>query len=170
MIEWACGCAGDADNDLLELYCGIGNFTLPLARHFRYVLATEVSKTAVSAARHNRAINGADNLQLARLSAEDVATALAGIRPFRRLQDLSPGLGEHDFSTVFVDPPRAGLDSATESLVSGFERIIYISCNPHSLAENLQGLCATHRVERLAFFDQFPYTDHMECGILLKGR
>jgi tRNA (uracil-5-)-methyltransferase len=168
MIHWACGCARDLGGDLLELYCGNGNFTLPLANHFDRVLATELSKNSIRAARHNVERNALTNLQLARLSAQEMSEALAGVRPFRRLQQLDPALQEHEFSTVLVDPPRAGLDAATEALVGNFDQIIYISCNPLTLTGNLRQLCATHRVERLAFFDQFPYTDHMECGVLLK--
>jgi tRNA (uracil-5-)-methyltransferase len=52
-------------------------------------------------------------------------------------------------------------------MAARFQTIIYISCNPHSLAENLQALDATHRIGQFALFDQFPYTDHMECGVLL---
>jgi tRNA (uracil-5-)-methyltransferase len=73
-------------------------------------------------------------------------------------------------NTVLVDPPRAGLDSATVQLVSRFNDIIYISCNPQTLAENLQQLCKTHDIVRLAVFDQFPYTHHIESGVWLQKR
>jgi len=51
--------------------------------------------------------------------------------------------------------------------VQAYPRILYISCNPQTLSENLQTLSQTHDVTRLALFDQFPYTHHMECGVLL---
>jgi len=170
MIEWACEQAAHCDGDLLELYCGNGNFTMPLAQKFPYVLATEVSKKSIAAAQYNRAANGVDNLELARLSAEEVASALAGEREFRRLGALERPLAEYDFGTVFVDPPRAGLDPATIALACGFDNIIYISCNPDTLASNLVEICKSHKLERLAMFDQFPYTDHMECGAWLRRR
>ncbi|CAK8743375.1 tRNA/tmRNA (uracil-C(5))-methyltransferase [Sodalis praecaptivus] len=69
--------------------------------------------------------------------------------------------------TIFVDPPRSGLDYETVSLVQAYTRILYISCNPDSLCRNLATLAVTHRIARLALFDQFPYTHHMECGVLL---
>ena len=147
MIEWACQQAHRRDGDLLELYCGNGNFTLPLARHFDQVIATELSKTSVRAARENITLNNAANVEIIRLAAEEVT-----------------------LRTVFVDPPRAGLDAATVAMVSGFEAILYISCNPHTLADNLAALSKTHRVQRMALFDQFPYTDHMECGAFLLRR
>ena len=52
-------------------------------------------------------------------------------------------------------------------MVQGFDRILYISCNPDTLKENLTILGETHKIERFALFDQFPYTHHMECGMLL---
>ncbi|QFU76111.1 tRNA (uridine(54)-C5)-methyltransferase TrmA [Halioglobus maricola] len=170
MIEWACGRAAALDGDLLELYCGNGNFTLPLAQHFDQVIATELAKTSVRAARENLAANGVENIQIIRLAAEEVTQAMQGEREFRRLQDLPKALREYDLRTVFVDPPRAGLDDATVQMVQRFDSIIYISCNPNTLADNLAVLTKTHVVKRHAMFDQFPYTDHMECGVFLQRR
>ncbi len=170
MIDWACEQAEGIGGDLLELYCGNGNFTLPLASHFQRVLATEVAKRSIQAALHNRDINGVENLELARLSAEEMSSALAGEREFRRLKSLATGLSEYDFSCLFVDPPRAGLDAATTELAAGFDNILYISCNPDTLARDLGTLCRTHSIDALALFDQFPYTEHMECGVSLKRR
>lgn len=165
MIEWVLEQLQPADHDLLELYCGIGNFTLPLAGRFRRVLATEISKLAVSCANHNIASNGIDNIALLRMSSEDFTQAIDGVRPFRRLRDTD--LDSYNFGTVFVDPPRSGLDPATLALVSRMDRIVYISCNPETLLQNLASLHHTHRVQALAFFDQFPYTHHLECGVIL---
>ena len=167
MIEWACECAENLNGDLLELYCGNGNFTLPLAKHFNQVIATELSKPSVRAARVNLESNSIDNVQVIRLSAEEVSQALGGERVFRRLADLPQPLENYDLKTVFVDPPRAGLDAHTEKMVSNFDSIIYISCNPETLAGNLQTLSQSHTIEKFALFDQFPYTDHMECGVFL---
>jgi tRNA (uracil-5-)-methyltransferase len=76
-------------------------------------------------------------------------------------------LDGHDFSTVLVDPPRAGLDETTRRLVSRFDRIVYISCNPETLSRDLQTLTQTHTVVSGAIFDQFPHTEHIESGVLL---
>ncbi|RLQ23064.1 tRNA (uridine(54)-C5)-methyltransferase TrmA [Seongchinamella sediminis] len=170
MIRWACRQAAALDGDLLELYCGNGNFTLPLAAEFTRVVATELAKVSVRAARENMRENGVDNIQIIRLAAEEVTQAMNREREFRRLADLPKPLHEYDLRTVFVDPPRAGLDAHTVQMVKRFDSIIYISCNPDTLAENLAVLDATHRVEQFALFDQFPYTDHMECGVLLRRR
>jgi tRNA (uracil-5-)-methyltransferase len=167
MIEWACEQAVSLEGDLLELYCGNGNFTLPLSRHFDQVIATELSKASIKAARENIAANGIDNIHMIRLSAEEVTQAMNGEREFRRLAELPTPLGDYSLQTLFVDPPRAGLDEHTVQMASRFPSIIYISCNPTSLAANLEVLCENHHVEQFALFDQFPYTDHMECGVLL---
>jgi len=151
--------------DLLELYCGNGNFTLPLSKHFTKVLATEISKSLIKLALENCALNEIDNIAFVKMAAEDISQAIEGIREFHRLKEVE--LSSYDFSTVFVDPPRAGLDQGTCDMVQKFENILYISCNPDTLTANLQQLCKTHTIHHAAFFDQFPYTDHMECGVYL---
>ncbi|CAM3363110.1 tRNA (uridine(54)-C5)-methyltransferase TrmA [Pseudomonas plecoglossicida] len=168
MLSWAFEAIGERDDDLLELYCGNGNFTLPLATRVRQVLATEISKTSVNAALSNLDENAVDNVRLVRLSAEELTQALNEVRPFRRLEGID--LKSYDFGTVFVDPPRAGMDPDTCELTRRFERILYISCNPETLAQNIAQLQDTHRIERCALFDQFPYTHHMESGVLLVRR
>lgn len=168
MLSWAYEAIGERDDDLLELYCGNGNFTLPLATRVRQVLATEISKTSVNAALSNLDENGVDNVRLVRLSAEELTQALNEVRPFRRLEGID--LKSYAFGTVFVDPPRAGMDPDTCELTRRFERILYISCNPETLAANIAQLQDTHRIERCALFDQFPYTHHMESGVLLVRR
>jgi len=79
-------------------------------------------------------------------------------------------INSYNFSTVLVDPPRAGLDIDTIDLVSKIENIIYISCNVETLKRDLETLIKTHRVEKVALFDQFPYTNHIESGIFLRRR
>ena len=168
MLNWAFEALGQRDDDLLELYCGNGNFTLPLATRVRKVLATEISKTSVAAALHNLDDNGVDNVTLVRLSAEELTEALNDVRPFRRLQGIH--LKSYEFGSVFVDPPRAGMDPDTCELTRRFDNILYISCNPETLAANIAQLHDTHRVAKCALFDQFPYTHHMESGVLLVRR
>ena len=165
MLEWARECTRNSEGDLLELYCGNGNFSIALAENFRKVLATEISKSSVNSAQYNIVQNGAENLQIIRMSAEEFTQAMNGVREFNRLKGID--LKAYECNTIFVDPPRAGLDQATLDMVQGYESILYISCNPETLAENLNQLCQTHRVERAALFDQFPYTHHIESGVWL---
>lgn len=169
MLNWAfANIAMDEAKDLLELYCGNGNFTLPLSRKFNQVLATEISKPSIKSAKHNCSINEVNNIEFVRMSSEEITEALEGVRPFRRLQNID--LQSYAFSHVFVDPPRAGLDENTRKLVSRFDNIIYISCNPETLIRDLTALNITHKVLKAAFFDQFPNTHHCECGIILERR
>ena len=165
MLNWAVDVTRHSAGDLLELYCGNGNFTLALADNFRRVLATEVAKISVRSAQHNIALNGIANVAVVRMSSEEVTDAWNGVRPFNRLAHID--LGAYDFSTLFVDPPRAGLDPATVELARRFDKILYISCNPMTMKNNLESLASTHRVEKFAVFDQFPWTHHLECGALL---
>lgn len=168
MIEWVTQNAGNTDIDLLELYCGAGNFSVPLAHHFKRVFATEISKTSVAAAQENIANNNITNLQIARLSSEEFVQAFNKERKFNRLHNIN--LDEYDFKTVLVDPPRAGLDAETIALVATFDNIIYISCNPVTLADNLKTLNKTHKIQSAALFDQFPFTEHIETGLILSRR
>ncbi|MFC3093616.1 tRNA (uridine(54)-C5)-methyltransferase TrmA [Alteromonas sediminis] len=168
MIEWAGHCSQNLGGDLLEFYCGAGNFSLPLAEYFDNVVGTEIAKPSVKAAQFSIQKNAIDNVIIARLSAEEFVDALAGNRTYTRLGHIN--LDSYNFTTVLVDPPRAGLDAATLSYVQAYDNIIYISCNPDTLRENLATLTQTHRIERSALFDQFPFTHHIEAGVLLTKR
>lgn len=165
MLEWALDATRGSKGDLLELYCGNGNFSLALARNFNRVLATEIAKPSVASAQYNIAANEIDNVQIIRMSAEEFTQAMNGVREFRRLEGID--LKSYQCETIFVDPPRSGLDADTVKMVQAYPRILYISCNPQTLCENLEVLSETHNVSRLALFDQFPYTHHMECGVWL---
>ncbi|MDD9338208.1 MAG: tRNA (uridine(54)-C5)-methyltransferase TrmA [Providencia heimbachae] len=168
MLEWAISATQNSTGDLLELYCGNGNFSLALAQNFNRVLATEIAKPSVSAAQYNIEANNIDNVQIIRMSAEDFTQAMRGAREFRRLEGIN--LSDYQCNTIFVDPPRSGLDDKTVQLVQEYDNILYISCNPETLCDNLTTLNETHKIEKLALFDQFPYTHHMESGVLLTRR
>lgn len=165
MIEWALSVCGQPERDLLELYCGAGNFSLPMARQYRSVIGTEIAKPSVAAAQFNIEQNGLNNIDIVRLSAEEFTEALTTGREFSRLKTIQ--LAEYDFATVLVDPPRAGLDDDSLAMIQGYDEIVYISCNPETLSDNLQTLTQTHRIEASALFDQFPFTHHIEAGVKL---
>lgn len=168
MLSWACAQLQNVGGDLIELYCGNGNFTIALAPLFQRVLATEISKSSVKAAQHNLSANRIDNVEIVRMSSDEISTALSGGRAFNRLKHIS--LDDYRFSTLLVDPPRSGLDDVTLALARRFENILYISCNPQTLHANIAALDDSHSIEALALFDQFPYTHHLECGVLLHKR
>ena len=167
MIEWVLNNI-TAKDDLCELYCGGGNFTIPLSKKFERVIATEISKTSIKSAKENCALNGVENIDFIRMSSEEFVEARNKVRTFTRLKDID--LDSYKFSTIFLDPPRAGLDDTTTKLSQDFENIIYISCNPETLHRDLEELTKTHTIEKFALFDQFAYSSHIESGVILKRK
>lgn len=167
MIEWVLQNSEQKD-DLCELYCGGGNFTIPMSHYFQKVLATEVSKTSIQSAKKNCELNNTTNIKFIRLAAEEFVEAKEKKRDFRRLKQENVDLDTYNFSTIFVDPPRAGLDNTTRALVKDFNQIIYISCNPETLKRDLQEIIKTHTIQKFAFFDQFAFSSHIESGVVLK--
>ena len=168
MITWAMSKLNKNSGDLLELYCGAGNFTIPFATKFDKVLATEISKSSINAAKTNMKLNDVDNIEFVRMGVEEFTDALDGVREFRRMKEID--IKSYDFSTIFVDPPRSGMDNATCEFSARYEDILYISCNPESLVRDLEIICKTHKVVDMALFDQFPYTHHVEMGVMLKKK
>ncbi len=164
MIEWVLENI-EAKDDLCELYCGGGNFSLPLSKKFNKVLATEISKTSIKSAKLNCELNDIKNIDFIRMSSEEFVEARKKLREFTRLKDIN--LDSYNFSTIFVDPPRSGLDDTTRELCSEFNQIIYISCNPETLKRDLEFLTKTHTIKRFALFDQFAYSNHIESGVIL---
>lgn len=167
MIEWATLHVNNP-KDLLELYCGHGNFTIPFAKQFDKVLATEISKSSIKSAKDSCEMNDVDNIEFIRMSVEDLTSALKKEREFVRLKDIN--LDDYNFSHVFVDPPRAGIDEKSLEFISQFETIIYISCNPQTLKKDLEFLKDKFEVVDFALFDQFPHTEHIESGIILNQK
>lgn len=165
MIEWAKSLTQNSDHDLLELYCGAGNFSLPLAQCFNRVLATEIAKSSVAAAQFNIEKNEVNNVDIVQISSEELSDHIAKGTHEKKLKGIK--WENYNCKTVLVDPPRSGLDEGTLALVKQFDNIIYISCNPLTLKENLQALVDSHSVQNFALFDQFPYTHHAETGIFL---
>jgi tRNA (uracil-5-)-methyltransferase len=168
MVEWSLSMTKDSkDHDLLELYCGGGTFTAPFSINFRKVLATEISKASVDLARKCFKMNDIGNIKVIRMSSEEFTDFYLGKREFGRVKEENVRIEDYDIKTVFVDPPRAGLDPGTTELIARFDKIVYVSCNPHTLARDVKALSATHEMVKVAAFDQFPYTDHLESGVVL---
>lgn len=165
MVAWAMKQFENCSGDLLELYCGAGNFTIPLAKKFDKVLATEISKSSINAAKQNMKLNDVENIEFVRMSAEEFVEALDGVREFRRMKEID--LQSYSLKNIFVDPPRAGMDEASCDFTARHDNIVYISCNPETLARDLKILTKTHTLKKLALFDQFAYTNHIEMGAFL---
>lgn len=166
MIAWAKEAVAKNSDDLLELYCGAGNFSLPLAENFRKVLATEIAKSSVQAAQFNIEQNHINNVDIIQMSSEELSAHIATGEYAKKLKQLK--WSDFECNTVLVDPPRSGLDDATLALVQQFKRVVYISCNPDTLFENATQLATTHSITHFALFDQFPYTHHAEVGMVFE--
>ncbi len=166
MLAWAMKQFNGLSGDLLELYCGAGNFTIPFASKFDKVLATEISKSSINAAKTNMQLNGVSNIEFVRMGVEEFTQALDGVREFRRMKDID--VSSYALESIFVDPPRSGMDESTCKFTSRFDNILYISCNPETLRVDLERLKGSHKVVAMALFDQFPYTDHLEMGVTLQ--
>ena len=166
-LDWLSDVAGRVDDsDLLELYCGNAHHTCALAPRFRKVLGVEIDKALVAVGNFNLRKNGvAHRSRVLQSPSATYCTRLARNRTW-----TDPILGELSFGAILVDPPRAGLDEETHRACARFDRIMYISCNPKTLRDALEGWEATHTVERFALFDHFPYSGHLECGAYLVRR
>ena len=159
---------GKRETDIIELHCGLGTFTIPLSRLFNNVIATENSRPSLVALEKNIKLNNCNNIKFARLSGKETLEAYDEKREFRRLINKEIVLKEYDIRSIFVDPPREGMDQQTVSKISQFDEIIYISCGFESFKRDLDLLKKTHEIEKVAMFDQFPYTNHIESGVILK--
>jgi tRNA (uracil-5-)-methyltransferase len=166
MIGWVKSNLIGKKNDLLEAYCGHGNFTIALSSEFNRVLATEISKTSIKSAKINCMLNDIDNIEFIRLSAEELTEAINKKRVFTRLKDID--LDSYNFSHIFVDPPRSGLDEHSINLVKKFDNILYVSCSQETLKRDLKEFADEYKIINFAIFDQFAYTSHIETGVILR--
>lgn len=157
-----------ARDTLIDVYCGIGSIGLAVARvtgGLRALLGVEISRGAVENARENARENGADGY--ARFYAAD-ASDLSEILEYPENRDLAKAEGGK--LVVLLDPPRAGCSEALIDTVTslGAERIVYISCNPRTLARDVVAFVNKGYVPgRFVPFDMFPRTGHVECVVCL---
>ncbi|VVU94546.1 tRNA (Uracil-5-)-methyltransferase [seawater metagenome] len=167
MIQWILDHTKDFKDDLLELYCGCGNFSIALANNFRKVLASEIVKKSIKDAIYNIELNNVKNIDFVRMSSDEIEKAFNYERIFNRLSPQK--IKSYNFSTVLVDPPRMGLTSKVKIFLRNFENIIYVSCNPSTLFRDLNEL-KDYYLYKSAIFDQFPGTTHIECCVILKKK
>jgi 23S rRNA (uracil1939-C5)-methyltransferase len=148
----------EGQETVYDLYCGIGSIGLSMARSALTVWGVDVSEESVACAFENAELNGIAN---AAFFAGEVGQVL---------EDLRARAGDPD--VVVVDPPRAGLSGKALRRVArlGASRIVYVSCNPTTLAGNLKELLAEsgYRLERIRPVDMFPHTPHVEAVALLE--
>ena len=157
LYSYAVSLIDDFENkEVFDLYCGTGTITQVLARKAKEVIGIELVEEAVEAAKTNAALNGLDNC---RFLAGDVFEVL----------DSLPDKPE----VIVVDPPRVGISSnALEKIIGyGVKQIVYISCNPKSLADNLYYMqYYGYEIKSVKPFDNFPGTKHTECVAVLSHK
>jgi len=154
VAEFIAGLAGPLEGKkVLDLYAGAGNFSLPIARYAEEVILVEENPFAVEDGTRNLKRNNLKNCRFVKSSAEKY-----------RMQK--------NFDLVLLDPPRPGLTSEVvkKVLESPSETIIYISCNPSTLARDLKKLKNTYDVQSVQMIDFFPNTFHIEAAALLKRK
>ncbi|MGY4027368.1 23S rRNA (uracil(1939)-C(5))-methyltransferase RlmD [Aeromonas rivuli] len=152
-IDWLGVGAGDK---VLDLFCGIGNFTLPLARKAREVVGVEGDLAMVARATQNAERNGIGN---ARFYKADLSGDIAGMSWAREGFDL-----------VLLDPARPGALAVMEHVVKlSPKRVVYVSCNPVTLARDSKVLIeGGYRLSQLGMLDMFPHTGHLESMALFE--
>ncbi|MBD2059392.1 23S rRNA (uracil(1939)-C(5))-methyltransferase RlmD [Oculatella sp. FACHB-28] len=149
---------------LLDAYCGIGTLTLPLAKQVQQAIGLEVQSESVEQASLNAALNGIENVSFKAGAVEDLLPKM--VTTAERNEGTAPAI-------VLLDPPRKGCDPAVINalLQSKPNRIVYVSCNPSTLARDLKLLCqaGNYRLTRVQPADFFPQTPHVECAAFLSA-
>ena len=156
----------DPARPAVDLYCGIGSLSLPLARLAASVQAVEIQEEAIVAARENARLNGVEN---ATFHARDVRPLLK--TPPHPTLDAARADDADRPGVVIVDPPRAGLarKALQRAAALGAERLVYVSCNPTTLAGNGAELAELgYTLTRVAPVDMFPQTHHIETVALFE--
>ena len=136
---------------LLDLYCGAGTIGIYLSDNFNYVRGIEINEDAIKGANFNKEINNISNVYF----------ELGNANMVNITEDV-----------VVVDPPRSGLDNKTRNLllVSGVNRIVYVSCNPITLARDINVLKDKYELKDITIFDNFPNTRHIESISFLERK
>ncbi len=144
------------DDVVMDIYCGIGTISLLCAKYAKEVIGVEIVQQAIQDAKENALINNIKNARFFAESAENIVPELVneGARP----------------NVVILDPPRKGSDEKTLSAIvkAGPDRVVYVSCNPATLARDARFLCDRgYKLIKVVGVDQFPHTTHVECCVLM---
>ncbi|WP_375176497.1 23S rRNA (uracil(1939)-C(5))-methyltransferase RlmD [Marinobacter mobilis] len=141
---------------VLDLFCGLGNFTLPLARKAGQVVGVEGDDAMVVRGRENAELNGLDNVTFHGANLQGDFTS-------------EPWAAE-GFDKILIDPPRSGAEEVCEYLTAfGANRIVYVSCNPATLARDAGVMVSKgYRLVRAGVMDMFPHTTHVESIALFE--
>lgn len=155
LLDWA---AIGQEDAVLDLFCGMGNFSLPLALTARKVVGTDLQRSSIRGAQRNAQANHLQNCLFLR------ADALQAVREFRKTRE--------QFDLILLDPPRQGCQEIIPLLADlDAEKIIYISCDPATLVRDLKRLHEFgFRLRKIRAVDMFPQTCHVETIALLSRK
>ncbi len=139
---------------VLDLYCGVGAFSLTACTHARSVTGIDISSNAIACADEAARRNHCHHAQFLCRSLD---------------QFRADELTAHNFDTIICNPPRRGLDTASVTLIQALKPrlLVYSSCNPVTLRRDIQSLASDYHLNQLQPFDMFPYTHHCEVLVLL---
>lgn len=144
------------EENVLDIYCGIGTISLCAAKRARHVIGVEIVEQAICDAKKNASLNKTDNAEFYAAAADKIVPEL--VRKNKKID------------TVILDPPRKGADEKTLTSIAEAKpkKIVYVSCNPSTLARDVKLLCGKGYVlEKACGFDMFPNTVHVECVVLM---
>jgi len=144
------------DDRVLDLFCGMGNFTLPLATRAQSVVGVEGVAALVEKGRDNARHNELNNVTFFHENLEEDVTQ----QPWAK----------HGFDKILLDPARAGAPGVMQHIIKlAPTRVVYVSCNPATLARDSEALLrAGYQITRLAMLDMFPHTGHLESMALFE--
>ena len=138
---------------VLDLYCGTGTITSIISRYVKKVIGIEIVEDAIKDAKENLKINNINNVEFI---CGDAAKKIINIK--------------EKIDVIFVDPPRSGIDRKAIAVMKKLlpKKIIYISCNPVTMARDLSYLSDLYNVKKVIPVDMFPNTSHVECVSMLR--
>lgn len=145
-------------DNVLDLFCGIGNFSLPVSRCVNSIVGVEANKSSIEQAKHNAAINECDNAKFYYADLNEDVHQLAWFK-------------QNSFNKIILDPPRAGaLNLMPAIAVKKCELICYISCDPATLARDAAELMTRekYRIKTAGIMNMFPHTSHVESMVLFE--
>lgn len=154
LYNTAINCLDNKNNDVaLDLYCGIGTIGIFASKYFKKVYGIEIVKQAIEDAKYNAKINNINNIEFFAGDVEEILPKII------EKDNIKPNV-------VFVDPPRKGLDKKTINLLKELQpsKIIYISCNPATLARDISLLEDEYNLGIVQPVDMFPYTRTCRSG------
>jgi len=146
----------NSEDIVLDLFCGIGNFTLPIAQFCKHVVGVEGDAGAIEMAQHNAKLNNIDNTEFYTENLfDDISASAWSKRPFTK---------------ILLDPPRAGAQEVLQTITQLKPKsIVYISCNPATLARDAKILKEhDYHLKTCGIMDMFPHTKHVEAMTLFE--